>query len=198
MLGVSRPSVREALRVLERMGVIVAGVGSGSEAGSVLTGCASEALTRLLRIHLALANFSMDDIVSTRVMLEAEAVRGAAKNTTTADIDRLRGILDRMDPSDPALEPTLFNACDTDFHVAIADISGNPLLAELMQSLRDAVEQQMIAAFARLEDWRTVAEGLHEQHRSMLLAIEAGDGDGAATMVREHIDGFYCSVGVVT
>ena len=70
LLGVSRPSVREALRVLERMGVVVAGVGSGNAAGSVIAGQPSEALSQLIRLHLTLANFSLDDVVRARSTLE--------------------------------------------------------------------------------------------------------------------------------
>src|SRR5258708_273861 len=70
VLGVSRTSIREALRALEAMGVIEARTGSGRDAGSVIAGQSTAAITNLLRLHIALAQISLADLVETRVQLE--------------------------------------------------------------------------------------------------------------------------------
>jgi DNA-binding FadR family transcriptional regulator len=197
MLGVSRPSVREALRVLEWIGVVVASVGSGRDAGSMITGSPSQALTRVLRVHLALANFSLDNLVSTRTLLEVAAVAEAAVNATDESVAQLHDILCRMDPSDPSLEAGTFNSLDTEFHVVVAEASGNPLLADLMQSLRDAVQIQMIQAFERLDDWRDTAAELTNEHLAIIQAIERGASDEASALVSKHIESFY-RTGVAT
>jgi len=188
-LGVSRPSVREALRVLEWMGVVVAGVGSGKDAGSIIAGKPSEALTRLLRLHLALSHFSLDDVVRTRVTLESAAIEAAAARATAESVSPLRALLERM--GDVDLEPSEFNELDTDFHVAIAVASGNKLLAELMQALRDAVQQKMVQAFERLPDYRVVADRLRAEHTAIVDAVERRDRRGAIAAVGHHIDNFY-------
>ena len=60
-VGVSRSSVREALRVLEAMGIVEANAGSGSDSGSTVSGRATEALSNLLRLHMALSHFQLAD-----------------------------------------------------------------------------------------------------------------------------------------
>lgn len=188
-LGVSRTSVREALRALEAMGIIEARTGSGRDAGSVVTGRSTAALTNLLRLHLALAQISLADLVETRVQLERNAARGAASARTPEDITRLSALVEAMRATDQ--EYSRFNALDTEFHVGIARISGNALATDLMQALRGAVESEMAAAFARLPDWRAVADTLVAEHQAILDAIEQGDADKAAELVAGHITRFY-------
>lgn len=190
-LGVSRPSVREALRVLEWMGVIVAGVGSGKEAGSIIADKVSDALTRVLRIHLALANFGLDDVVDTRSALEAQAVVGAAKHATDEDLRLLTDVVDRMKSEYTSLTPEKFNELDTEFHVRIAEASGNRLLGEMMRAIRDLVHQEMVRAFERLDDWHAVAERIHTEHRAILDMLLARDEAGARERMTAHILGFY-------
>jgi DNA-binding FadR family transcriptional regulator len=188
-LGVSRPSVREALRALEAMGIIESHVGSGRDAGSVVAGESTAALTNLLRLHLALAQTSLADLVETRIQLERSAARGAASTRTPADIEQLRGLIEAMRST--GLEYRQFNALDTEFHVGIARISGNALAADLMQALRGAVESRMTAVFAGLPKWRKVADALVDEHEGILRAIEKGEGDAASDLVAEHIQRFY-------
>lgn len=188
-LGVSRTSVREALRALEAMGVIEARVGSGPDAGSVVTGQSTTALTTLLRLHLALARISMADLVETRVHLERGAARGAAATHQPADIAALQALLAEM--RRPDLEYQQFTALDTEFHVGIARLSGNALTANLLQALRAAVAPEMTAAFERLPEWRPVADALVAEHEAILRAIEKGAGETAADLVTDHIRGFY-------
>lgn len=192
-LGVSRPSVREALRVLEWMGVVVAGVGSGKDAGSIITAQSSEALARLLRIHLALSNFGIDDLVETRLMLEATATEAAAEHAGAEDLQQLHMILEEM--ANPELRPREFNELDTEFHVGIAAVSSNRLLAVLMQALRDVMEQEMVRAFELLgPDWRKATVRLQGEHAKVLAAIAAHDGPAASRAVQRHIRSFYRSM----
>src|SRR5690349_13603875 len=72
-LKVSRTSVREAIRVLEAMGVVRAGVGSGPEAGTVVISDPATALGSALRLHVATRHLPVADIVETRVLLESWA-----------------------------------------------------------------------------------------------------------------------------
>lgn len=187
LLKVSRPSVREALRVLEWIGVVVAGVGSGQSAGSIITGRPGDALSRMFGIHLALAGFSMDDVIGTRVALERTAVEAAA-GAAGQDFAPLHGLVDQMRQ---AREPAEFMEIDTNFHLAIAAVSGNMLLKEVMQALRNVVHQVMTEAFDRLPDWRLAAEQLSEEHAAIVSAIERGDGEEAAVLVGRHINEFY-------
>lgn len=193
MLGVSRSAVREALRVLEALGILAAQTGSGRDAGSTLVGQPSEAMTLLLRLHLALSNFTVDDVVDTRVTIEGAAVRAAAAEPESANFAELERILDRMD--DPEMTTQRFNELDTQFHVAIGAVSGNHLVAHLMQALRDTMRDHMVRAFERLGDPGPVLTELRHQHREIHDLVRKGDGDGAAQAIDRHIRDFYAKYG---
>ncbi len=193
LLGVSRPSVREALRALESLGVITAGVGSGKRAGSKIASEPSIALSYFLRVHVGLANFRFADVLDTRLALERAAARGAARNASASDLRRLRESLDTM--SDPALSSEQFHDADAAFHVALAEASGNQMLSDFTQAVRGAVRQQMVEASAAVEDWGGVVTELNAGHRQILEAVEAGDEDAAEQAVVRHITGFYDRAG---
>ena len=188
LLGASRPAVREGLRMLEAQGVLRT-VGAGPGSATVVTPLPSEALTRLLRLHLALSSFSTSDVVEARVMLERRSCELAARHVTPAARDRIRAILDRMD--DPTLPMEAFNELDTDFHVSLADASDNQLVADLTRSIRGAVRDALLAEFRARDDWPGTAARLRAEHRAVYDALVAGDPVEAADAVERHIRGFW-------
>lgn len=188
-LGVSRSAVREAMRTLEAHGVVQAGVGTGPDSGTIVTSMSSEALTRLLRLHVGLANFPTRDLVEARVMLERWSARLASANATADDLVRLEGILARMEAPDTTRSS--FNDLDTDFHVAIAEAGGNRLVADLTTAIRGSLRHGLLAAFEARGDWDDVASGLRTEHRRILEAVGARDGERAASLVEAHIRAFY-------
>ncbi|TDE08881.1 FadR/GntR family transcriptional regulator [Jiangella asiatica] len=189
LLGVSRPSVREAIRVLEAMGVVRTGVGSGPEAGAIIVAEPASPLTATLRLHLATSHLPMGDIVQTRVLLESWAVREAAGRADPEQLAAAGQLLDAMD--DPDLPRERFHLLDAEFHVALATLAGNVLVSTIMASLREAIHGYVVAAAADLPDWVATAGELRRQHRAVFAAIAGGDGDGAASLVAAHIEGFY-------
>ncbi len=192
-LGVSRNSVREALRVLESMGILSAQVGSGRDAGSTVAGRSTAALSNLLRLHMALSQFSQNDLVDVRIELERLAVARAAAGADVGDLERLRALTRAM--AEPGMDYERFHELDSEFHIALARASDNALATDLMQALRDAVKGEMIAAFRRVRDWDVMVSTLTEEHLAILRAVEAGDGKEAAELVTRHIKGFYAAVG---
>lgn len=188
-LGVSRAGVREALRVLEALGVVSAGVGSGPNSGSVVRGEGTEALANLLRLHLALSRFTQREVMEVRIQLERWAVAEAAVHADAQDVARLRAAVLAMRQRGIGFEQ--FNELDTGFHVSVAEMSGNALLGTLMRALRDAVRREMLAVFESLSDWRATADSLADQHHAIVDAIESGDSAGASALVERHISTFY-------
>ncbi|MFF1819959.1 FadR/GntR family transcriptional regulator [Kribbella sp. NPDC058245] len=186
-LGISRPSVREAVRVLEAMGVVRTATGSGPEAGAVIVAEPVSPLTAVLRLHLATNHLPMGDVVQTRILLESWAAREAAGRSV--DLDSVVELLDRMDA--PGLSPEAFHLLDAEFHVALAGLAGNVLIAAVMESLRSAIHGYVLAAVPNLPDWEATAVGLRGEHRAIVSALAAGDADGAAGLVAAHIQGFY-------
>jgi GntR family transcriptional repressor for pyruvate dehydrogenase complex len=188
LLGTSRPAVREGLRMLEAQGVLRT-VGAGPGSATVVTALPSEALTRLLRLHLALSSFRTTDVVEARVMLERRSAELAAENASPAERDRMRAVLDRM--GDPTLSMEEFNELDTDFHVSLADASDNQLVADMTRAIRGAVRDALLEAFRARDDWPTTAARLRAEHGAIYDAVVAGDPAAAADAVERHIRGFW-------
>lgn len=187
-LGVSRASVREAIRVLEAMGVIRTAVGSGPDAGAVVVADPSSALSSALRLHLATSHLPIRDIVQTRVLLESWSVARVAA-APDVDLAPARELLDAMD--DPALTPEAFTRLDGAFHVELARLAGNVLVAAVMTALREAIHGYVMSAVPAFDDWHATAAGLRVEHRAVLAAVEEHRPDLAAERVVAHIEGFY-------
>lgn len=184
-LEVSRASVREAIRVLESQGVLQSRVGSGQSAGTVITAMPSAALTRLLRMHVGLSNFPVQDVIEVRVALERTSVALAAENADEDLLATIREPLERMDVPEAPLEA--FNDADTAFHVAIAEAAGNRLVADLTTAIRSSLRAVILTAFHEVDDSRRLRESLQSQHRGIYDAIAEGNGLRGAELTEEHI-----------
>src|SRR5207244_1289831 len=127
MLGVSRPSLREALRVLDAMGIIDARTGNGAATGTIISDEPGDSLFTLMRMHLALSHFPVDNFLDVRRILEGWTVRHAAEIRTDGDVDALKSILTAMEQR--LADQAAFFALDAEFHILIADIAGNKLVS---------------------------------------------------------------------
>ncbi|MDU0287999.1 FadR/GntR family transcriptional regulator [Saccharothrix longispora] len=188
-LGVSRPTVREAIRVLQALGVVRSGVGSGPDAGTTVIADPAGALGAALRLHLATRRLPLGDLVDTRAMIESHSVRAAAGRPDHPDLVRAAGLLDRMD--DPDLDADAFHQLDADFHVALTAAAGNAVNTAVMAGLRDAIHQAVLDAVRELPDWPRTAVRLRREHRGILRAVRSGDPELAATRVTRHVRGFH-------
>jgi GntR family transcriptional repressor for pyruvate dehydrogenase complex len=195
LLGVSRSAVREAIRALQAQGVLHSMVGNGPESGTIVSGSSGEALTRLLRLHVGLANFPIHDIVEARVMLERWSVKLAASNATAADLVRMRELLATMD--DPTLPRAAFNDSDTAFHVTVAEASGSRLVTDLTSAVRGSLRYSLLTAFEESPDWESVVTELRREHWAIYHRVAAGDGTGAADLVESHVRGFFGRLGTL-
>jgi GntR family transcriptional regulator, transcriptional repressor for pyruvate dehydrogenase complex len=188
-LGVSRAAVREAIRVLEAMGLVVQGTGSGPGAGTILTAAPADALTRLIRLHVLVASVDTADVVRARIALERESARLAATHATAEDRASIDEHLSVMDAPDVGVDA--FNEGDTALHLAIARASGNQLVAELTTALRTAMRPTLLRALVASDDFAATTQRLRDEHHGIARAIRDGDGTRAADLVEAHIEGFY-------
>ncbi|HMD92505.1 MAG TPA: FCD domain-containing protein [Trebonia sp.] len=186
--GVSRASVREALRVLEMFGVIVARRGTGPDAGSIVAGSAQNGLESALRLHVGLLRIPTKDMVEMRAVLEQRAAQKAAERADDKMTRHLHEIVDGMRAATSIGD---FNELDTEFHVELARVSGNALLPVLMEALRGTMRRAMLEGFERLPDWRAERDHLVGEHERMTSLIEAGDGEAAGAAVQSHVMRFY-------
>lgn len=185
MLDVSRAAVREAVRTLQAQGVVRSSVGAGATGGTRITAVPSGALSRLLRQHVALANFPLHDVIEVRIALERLSARLASSHATPDDLVMMRGLLDTM--NDPGIDRAAFNDCDTAFHVALAAAAGNLLARDLTAAIRESMRLPILDRFRTLDSWDVVAPVLRRDHEAIYAAVARGDGAEAATLTEQHI-----------
>jgi DNA-binding FadR family transcriptional regulator len=193
MLGVSRPAVREALRILEAQGAVRSQVGKGPGSGTTIDRVPRDALARLLRLHVALGSFPLEDVVETRVALERSSVVLACRNAQPEDLARMRAALLAMDEQD--VDRETFNQVDTDFHVALADAGGNRLMSDVTRAIRESVRMPILTSLSAMPEtgkngWDRIRDGLRADHHAIFTAVEAGQGEQAADLLEAHIRGF--------
>jgi DNA-binding FadR family transcriptional regulator len=192
-LGVGRSSVREALRVLEVLGLVRTGTGSGPTSGAIIIATPRGGMSALLRLQVAAHGFPLDDVVRTRIVLESAVVEALAADPARVTTDA-HDVLDAMDAVD--LAPGEFLALDAQLHLALAEASGNVVIAAMMAGLRTSIESYVQSGAARIVDWEGMAARLRLEHRAILDAVERGDPSSARTLIHDHITGYYAEAGL--
>ncbi|HEY9425002.1 MAG TPA: FCD domain-containing protein, partial [Microterricola sp.] len=182
-------SVREAVRVLEGFGLIRTQTGSGPSAGAIIVATPQGGMSALMRLQVAAQGFPVADIVKTRLLLETQIAAGLAEASPAPSLDTATTLLAAMD--NEALNPAEFLALDAQFHVALAEASGNQVVTAMMAGLRDAVESYALAGLSAVSDQRSMIERLRAEHHGIIEAIEAGDAAAAGIRIHSHIAGYY-------
>lgn len=186
-LQVSRAGVREGLRILEALGIVRSGVGSGPSAGTFVVAEPGPAIGAGLRLHLATGHIHTEDVVAVRLTLEQAAAREHAASADS--VQRLRELLAAMD--DPDLSIDEFLALDAEFHVHLAAGSGNPLLGILMAAIREAISNYTRQRATEVTDWPALAARLRAEHAALVDAAEAADRELLLERITAHITGYY-------
>lgn len=176
-LGVSRPSVREALIALEVEGYVEVRVGSGVYV------LGPRPAGRALPLPADSGPF---ELIKARWLIEAECAALAAKEATRAQIRAMEEALDQMESDRD--KGTMPLAADRLFHLRIAEASGNSALALVVKTLWD---QRTGALFLRLEhhfDTPALWTVAIREHRDIVAAIARHDSGAARTAMRHHMD----------
>jgi DNA-binding FadR family transcriptional regulator len=180
-LGVSRTVIREASRILVTKGLLEIRPGVGTLVRQITNEQIVEPLNLLLRSRSG-GEVSFDHLHQVRSILEIEIAGLAAAHATNEDIARLKQIMAAMEAAQD--DPDQLAIHDADFHSAIAQITHNPLLAILVDSIRDLL-QEYIALVTRYLDPRQENLPLHYR---LLERIEARDVEGARQAMDENLD----------
>ena len=179
----SRASVREALRVLETLGIV--GMRRGADNGTVLLQEPGNVFTTVLDLLVALRHVPIRDVVEFRVMMEAGAARRLAEEPADGALAALSELLARM--AEPGLPQAEFHRLDATFHVTLVRSVGNTLL-NLVETAADSTLRTLITDVALVAaDWSTARPRIEAEHRGIYQALAAGHADEAATLVTEHI-----------
>ena len=178
-LGVSRPTVRAALRALAAMGVVEARHGSGT----YIPGGPPKLDSQPLRFLAALHGFTRDEMFEARAVLEVSAAGLAAERATGDDLaaiaEEVASLFANMDDPEEFLRPDML------FHTAVAVASRNPIVASLigMVSTLFFEHRRPTAARATERNLRDAAD----MHRRIYLAIRARNADKARSLMNDHL-----------
>lgn len=177
----SKASLREALRVLEQKGLIE--VKLGVSGGAVVKDINTEQITEDLSFLIRHQKVSLDQLAEFREGVEGCASALAAERASKEDIKRLKKLLARARKHLEAWDSewTDFFQVDLEIHIALAEISGNPVYFAVVQM----VQKNILEDFSFKDE-----QGLAENYQSLyeiVAAIESGDADRARSLVQDHI-----------
>ncbi|MEL5991302.1 FadR/GntR family transcriptional regulator [Microbacterium phosphatis] len=179
-LGLSRSSLREAVKALEVIRVLDVRRGDGTYVTSLEPHLLLEAMSFVVDLH---QDDSILEIFAVRRMLEPQATSLAARAASDEEIADIGSLLDELG-DDPDIEQLI--AHDIEFHNRIAASAGNAYLASLLESLSGRT--------VRARVWRAITEGgsvsrTVDEHRAILDAVARRDPELAAALMVAHVAG---------
>jgi GntR family transcriptional repressor for pyruvate dehydrogenase complex len=178
-LGVSRPTLREAIGSLQAMNILESRQGAGTFVSSLSV----EELLSPLKFVLALADGGFDHLFEVRLLLEPGAAALAAERASDEEIDAMRDCVTRANVE--ALDdPQAMLRLDMELHRRIVEASGNPLLEHLWAATRELGAESR-SFTVHLPGVRPQALS---EHRAIVDAIASRDPDAARTAMADHIE----------
>ena len=186
-LGVSRTTVREAVRLLEGERLIK--VKRGASGGIIVNAPHQKSVTER-RNFLAENQRDLNDVFEFRIAVECHAARLAAERRTKRDLKFLLDMQEKMDGifvkvQSGGASVSEYNAMDTRFHIAIAAASRNRRIERATEEIRAAMFLPVGSIFEKLSDKANV------HHRPIWEAIRDRDAKQAENQMREHIQEGY-------
>lgn len=179
--GVSRPTVREAMRILRGQGVLE--TSRGSKGGHFIqnpqANDIAESLGETFGLWFDIGDVSVAEVDEARELVERACVRLAAQRRTEDDLEELHRILDAA--ADDQLTLSEFLDYDVAFHRAVANAARNRLLDLPMQAIH--IVRPRTNALLQTHDRRRILD----QHQALCEAIEAQDPDLAENRLGEHV-----------
>lgn len=178
-LGVSRPSLREALQLLEQRGLLVT-----ERTGSVVARFLAP-MTEPLATLFAHDDRVADDFFEYREAVEAKAAALAAERASEPERAAIRAVIARMEAAGDDWEAEA--EADLEFHALIHEASHNLVMLHVMRGLAEMLRRDIFFSRRRLFSQPEVSAALLAQHRAIASAILAGDGAAAGEAMRSHV-----------
>jgi GntR family transcriptional repressor for pyruvate dehydrogenase complex len=185
--GLSRITVRDALRVLESAGLIEIRVGArgGAFVATPSAERVSDALTNLLRLQ----QITLQELIEARLVVEPQVASLAARRATAADIEAMAQAIAHARAGRRVGDPR-FMPHSVAFHLALAEAAKNQVLLSTVNSIRTPFHEALAALPADEMAERAIAD-----HQKILDAITAHDGERARRVMHDHIAYFAKRVG---
>jgi GntR family transcriptional repressor for pyruvate dehydrogenase complex len=182
-LGVSRPSLREAVSELQERGLLASKAGAGIYVTDVLGSAFSGALVQLFSNH----DEAVFDYLSFRRDMEELAAERAATYGTETDLKVIDELYHKMAAMHGKRNPTEESQLDADFHLAIIEASHNVIMLHMMRSMYQLLREGVFYNRQIMFKQRTTREALLEQHYKINQALQNRDPAAARQAVEAHL-----------
>ncbi|WP_108484466.1 FadR/GntR family transcriptional regulator [Oceaniglobus ichthyenteri] len=183
-LGVSRPSLREALAQLQQQGLIASRASAGIFVSQDLSATFPPALARLFHSHPE----AVFDYLAFRRDIEGLAAERAARLGTDTDLRLIDSTLTKMEAAHAQAHSETEAQLDAAFHLAIIEASHNTVMLHMMRSMSDLLRQGVFYNRQVMFKQRTTREMLLDQHRAIHAALMARAPSAARDAMETHID----------
>ncbi|MEP5152583.1 FadR/GntR family transcriptional regulator [Planktotalea sp.] len=182
-LGVSRPSLREAIAALQEEGLLASKAGSGIYVADVLGSAFSPALTRLF----ARNDDAVFDYLSFRRDMEGLAAERAARLGSDTDLQVINAVYQKMESAHDNLSQEAEAQLDADFHLAIIEASHNVIMLHMMRSMYQLLREGVFYNRQVMFKQRTTRDTLLEQHKKINTALQARNPAAARAAIDDHL-----------
>lgn len=182
-MGVSRPSLRDAIADLESRGLLVSRAGSGIFVAEVLGSAFSPALIQLFASH----DEAVFDYLAFRRDMEGLAIARAARLASDTDLAVVDAIFRKMEAAHGRRNPDDEAALDAQFHMAIIEASHNVVMLHMMRSMFDLLRMGVFYNRQMMFKNRTTRDNLLDQHRAINDGLQARDPVAAHAAIAAHL-----------
>lgn len=183
--GVSQPTVREAVRALDLMGLVNVRHGSGVYVTGDITSFLSTSLDVLLQVE----RVGIVDVLDVRTLLGGYSARRAAEHATDEEIERMGSYLDACDFPAPDAGPREMVGAAVSFQVAVSSAARNPLLFAIESFLIKLIAQLQLTAKEHQgrDFWVDRVGAFGPDRRRLLDFIAAHDSEGAVSAMHMYL-----------
>lgn len=182
-LGVSRPTLREGIGLLEDRGLLL-GEPGGATRVAPLGAAITDPLAALLASRRA---ETADDYLEFRGLVEGAAAALAAERATEVDLRAIAGCMSRIDEAHGGRDPIPEAEADADLHVAIYEATHNAVLLHVMRALSGMLRAGVFHGREKLYGRPEVRGLLRDQHRAIAEAVAARDAAAARAAAERHV-----------
>jgi GntR family transcriptional repressor for pyruvate dehydrogenase complex len=183
-MGVSRPSLRDAVAELQARGLLTSRAGSGVFVADLIGPAFTPALAQLFATHAE----AVFDYIAFRRDIEGMAAERAARQATPTDLKVIAATLHRMEQAHTAADPAREAGLDADFHLAIIEAGHNLVMLHMMRAMNAVLREGVVYNRQIMFGQHTTRETLLNQHRDINTAMQARDGPGARAAMESHLD----------
>ncbi len=180
-MGVSRPSVREAIQKLELHGMVQSIQGGGT----VVKNLTEQEIGRPIEIVLGEDRQKVVELTEVRALMESWAAREAAKNRTAEELERIRRYLEEMEGD---LERGMIRAeVDVKFHTEIAAAAHNTIFLHVIQNIYSLIMYSVKVYREEVFTTREDQETIFKHHLKIFKAIQNQDPEQAEAAMNQHL-----------